>query len=70
MRAKFFSEMVIDVIAGAELLRQAGADADRLAVAEAFIRRRAIVDAALARRIEENHEGRMARDAMLLGLDA
>ncbi|MDH3199226.1 MAG: acyl-CoA dehydrogenase family protein, partial [Candidatus Krumholzibacteria bacterium] len=69
-RAKLLSEMVIDVIAGTELLRQVDADPGRLAVAESFVRRRAIVDEALARRIEENHEGRMARAAQVLGLDA
>jgi len=69
MRAKVLSELVIDVIAGTELLRQAEGDADRLAVAESFVRRRAIVGEALARRIEENHEGRMARDARVLAVD-
>jgi hypothetical protein len=69
MRAKVLSEMVIDVIAGAELLRQATADAGQLAVAETFLRRRAILSEALGRRIEENQEGRMARDAKILGLD-
>jgi alkylation response protein AidB-like acyl-CoA dehydrogenase len=69
MRAKILAEMVIDVIAGAELLRQAKDDPERLALAESFVRRRAIVDEALARRIEENQEGRMARDARILGLE-
>jgi len=70
MRAKVLAELVIDLIAGAELLRQVGADPDRLAVAESFIRRRAIVGEALARRIEENQDGRMARAAAVLGIDA
>jgi hypothetical protein len=69
MRAKVLSEMVIDVIASAELLRQAKADPERLPLAESFVRRRAIVSEALDRRIEENHEGRMARDARVLGLE-
>ncbi len=70
MRAKLVAEMVIDVIAGAELLRQAGTDPSRLDVAESFIRRRAIVDQALARRIAENAEGRLDRDARVLALEA
>jgi len=69
MRAKVLSEMVIDVIAGAELLRQAKGRPDHLAVAESFVRRRAIIGEALARRIEENHEGRMARAAQVLGIE-
>ncbi|HKJ23348.1 MAG TPA: acyl-CoA dehydrogenase family protein [Myxococcota bacterium] len=69
MRAKVLSEMVIDVIASAELLRQAKADPGRLTLAESFVRRRAIVSEALGRRIDENQEGRMARDAQVLGLD-
>lgn len=69
MRAKVLSEMVIDVIAGAELLRQVKGDPDRLAIAETFVRRRAIIGEALSRRIEENHEGRIARDAKILGLE-
>jgi alkylation response protein AidB-like acyl-CoA dehydrogenase len=70
MRAKVLSEMVIDVLASAELLRQAGADASRIDLAESFIRRRMIVGQSLARRIEENHEGRLARDIRVLGLEA
>ena len=69
MRAKVLAEMVIDVVAGTELLRQAkGGDAQRLAIAETFVRRRAIISESLARRIEENHDGRMARTARVLGI--
>jgi alkylation response protein AidB-like acyl-CoA dehydrogenase len=69
MRAKVLSEMVIDVIASSELLRQAVDDPERLAITESFVRRRAIVGEALARRIEENQEGRIARDARILGIE-
>jgi alkylation response protein AidB-like acyl-CoA dehydrogenase len=66
LRAKVIAEMVINVIAGAELLRQVGADPARLDVAEAWIRRRTIETEAMARRIRENHEGRLERDERIL----
>jgi len=65
MRAKLVTEMVIDVGASTELLHQAGADPDRLGLAEAYIRRRALETSHLARRIAENAEGRLERDDRL-----
>jgi hypothetical protein len=66
MRAKLMAQMVIDVAAATELLHQAGADAQRLDLAEAFILRRALDTEHAARRIEENAEGRAERDARVL----
>jgi 3-(methylthio)propanoyl-CoA dehydrogenase len=66
LRAKLLAEMVIDVLAATELLRQVGADATRLDLAESYVRRRRLQVELAARRIEENHEGRMDRDARLL----
>jgi alkylation response protein AidB-like acyl-CoA dehydrogenase len=66
LRAKLMAEMVIDVIAATELLKQAGADPSRLDLAEAFIRRRTLAVEHAARRIEENSEGTLERDARLL----
>jgi alkylation response protein AidB-like acyl-CoA dehydrogenase len=66
MRAKLMSQTVIDIIAGAELLKQAKADPARRDVAESFIRRRMIEAESVARRIEENMEGRFERDARIL----
>jgi hypothetical protein len=66
LRAKLLAEMVIDVLAATELLRQVGAAPERLDVAEAFIRRRALETETTARRIQENHAGRLDRDARLL----
>jgi hypothetical protein len=60
------AEMVINAKCGAELLRQVGADAVRLDLAEAFIRRRVIESEAIAKRIEQNHVGRLERDARIL----
>jgi alkylation response protein AidB-like acyl-CoA dehydrogenase len=67
LRARMLAEMVIDVIAATELLQQAGVDPSRLDLAEAFVRRRALAVEHAGRRIEENAEGRLARDARLLG---
>ncbi len=58
--------MVIDVITAAELLKQAGADPDRIHIAEAFIRRRSFAIEDKARRIEENAEGRLELDRLAL----
>lgn len=66
LRAKMIAELVIDALAGTELLRQVGAEPSRLDVAEAFVRRRMIEAEAKARRIRENHEGRIERDERIL----
>ena len=66
MRAKLMAEMVIDVTAATELLQQAGADPSRLDIAEAFIIRRALEIDYTGRRIQENAEGRLERDARVL----
>jgi hypothetical protein len=66
MRAKLLAEMVIDVAAATELLHQAGSDPARLDVAEAFIVRRFLGVEHAGRRIEENFEGRLDRDARIL----
>jgi alkylation response protein AidB-like acyl-CoA dehydrogenase len=66
LRAKMIAEMAINVIAGTELLRQAGADASRIDLAEAFVRRRMLETDAMARRIRENQEGRVQRDERIL----
>lgn len=66
LRAKMIAEMVIDVLAGTELLRQVGADPGRLDLAEAFVRRRMIEVEAEARRIRENQAGRIERDERIL----
>jgi len=66
LRAKLIAEMVINVIAAAELLRQVGADPARLDLAEAFVRRRMLETETMARRIRENHKGRLERDERIL----
>jgi alkylation response protein AidB-like acyl-CoA dehydrogenase len=66
LRAKMMAEMLIDAVAGTELLHQAGIDPARMDLAEAFVRRRTIEIEAMARRIEENHAGRLERDARIL----
>ncbi|HSJ97200.1 MAG TPA: acyl-CoA dehydrogenase family protein, partial [Myxococcota bacterium] len=66
LRAKMIAEMVIDVLAAAELLRQVGTDPARLDLAEAFVRRRMVEAEAKARRIRENHKGRLERDERIL----
>jgi alkylation response protein AidB-like acyl-CoA dehydrogenase len=66
LRAKMIAEMVIDVLAATELLRQVDADAARIDVAEAFVRRRMVEAEAKARRIRENHKGRLERDERIL----
>jgi alkylation response protein AidB-like acyl-CoA dehydrogenase len=66
LRAKMIAEMVINVIAATELLRQVGADPTRLDLAEAFVRRRMLETDAMARRIRENQKGRLERDERIL----
>jgi alkylation response protein AidB-like acyl-CoA dehydrogenase len=70
LRAKLLAEMVIDVLAATELLRQVGADSSRLDLAESFVRRRMLQVESAARRIEENHQGRVDRDARVLAARA
>jgi alkylation response protein AidB-like acyl-CoA dehydrogenase len=66
LRAKMLAQMVIDVAAATELLHQAGADADRLDLAQAFIMRHHLETEHIGRRIAENAEGRVALDARVL----
>jgi len=66
MRAKLMSETVIDVIAGAELLKQAKIDPRRSDIAASFIRRRMLEAESVARRIEEEAGGRFERDSRIL----
>jgi alkylation response protein AidB-like acyl-CoA dehydrogenase len=66
LRAKLLTEMVIDVIASCELLQQVAADPDRLDIAESFISRRAIKADYLNRRIAENADGVLERNARLV----
>jgi len=66
LRAKLLTEMVIDVIASCELLEQVAVDRDRLDIAESFIGRHAIKADYLNRRIAENVEGVLERDARLV----
>jgi alkylation response protein AidB-like acyl-CoA dehydrogenase len=66
MRAKLLAQMVIDVTAATELLHQAGVDPSRLDLAEAFIAKRFLDVEHAGRRIEENSEGRLERDARVL----
>jgi alkylation response protein AidB-like acyl-CoA dehydrogenase len=66
LRAKNIAEMLINAKAASELLRQVGADETRIDLAEAFIRRRMIENEAIARRIEQNHKGRLERDERIL----
>jgi alkylation response protein AidB-like acyl-CoA dehydrogenase len=66
MRARLLAEMVIDVAAATELLHQAGADPARRDLAEAFVLRHFLDVEHAGRRIEENAEGRLERDARVL----
>jgi hypothetical protein len=68
LRAKLLARMVISVGAATELLHQAGADPERRALAEAYIARHGLEVDHLARRIEENAEGRVESDARVLAL--
>ena len=66
MRAKLMAETVIDVIAGAELLKQAKIDPRRSDIAASFILRRMLEAESVARRIEEEAGGRFERDSRIL----
>jgi len=66
LRAKLMAQMVIDVAAATELLHQVGADPARIDVAESFIMRRFLETEHASRRIEENAEGLLERDARVL----
>ena len=66
LRAKLLAEMVIDVIASCELLKQAGAATERLGLAESFIRRRMLDAEHMDRRIQQNAKGRLESDEQLL----
>jgi hypothetical protein len=66
LRSRLLSEMVIDVGVATELLHQAGADAERLDLAATFIRRRSLEVQHTGRRIAENVEGRVERDARIV----
>jgi alkylation response protein AidB-like acyl-CoA dehydrogenase len=66
MRAKLLAQMVIDVTAATELLRQVAIRPERRDIAEAFIRRRYLETEHAARRIEENAEGHLERDDRLM----
>ena len=65
-RAKLVAEMVIDVIAATELLKQAGADASRIDIAHAFARRRMLEVEHKMERITQLQEGRTERDIRIL----
>lgn len=65
-RAKLMAETVIDVIAGAELLKQAAVDGSRRDIAEAFIRRRMLEAASVSRRIEDGAGSRFESDARIV----
>jgi alkylation response protein AidB-like acyl-CoA dehydrogenase len=67
LRAKLVAEMVINLIAASELLQQAQADPSRRDLAEAFVIRRMLENELGARRIAQNHAGRLERDARILG---
>jgi alkylation response protein AidB-like acyl-CoA dehydrogenase len=69
MRAKLMAEMVINLISASELLLQAKVDPRRRDLAEAFVIRRMLETEHAARRIAENHEGRIERDGRILALD-
>jgi hypothetical protein len=66
LRAKLLAQMVIDVIASAELLKQAGADPSRLDIAASFVRRRMLEAEHFGRRIDENAAGRLELDARVV----
>jgi hypothetical protein len=66
LRAKLLAEMVIDVIASCELLKQAGAAPERLGLAESFIRRRMLDAEHMDQRIQQNAKGRLESDEHLL----
>jgi hypothetical protein len=55
------------MIAASELLQQAQADPSRRDHAEAFVIRRMLENELGAKRIAQNHAGRLERDARILG---
>jgi alkylation response protein AidB-like acyl-CoA dehydrogenase len=65
-RAKLMAETVIDVIAGAELLKQAAVDGSRRDIAESFIRRRMLEAASVSRRIQDGASGRFESDTRIV----
>jgi alkylation response protein AidB-like acyl-CoA dehydrogenase len=65
-RAKLMAETVIDVIAGAELLKQAAVDDSRRDIAESFIRRRMLEAASVSRRIEDGAGSRFEIDTRIV----
>jgi alkylation response protein AidB-like acyl-CoA dehydrogenase len=65
-RAKLMAETVIDVIAGAELLKQAAVDGSRRDIAESFIRRRMLEAASVSRRIEDGAGSRFEVDTRIV----
>ncbi|MGH0029027.1 MAG: acyl-CoA dehydrogenase family protein [Myxococcota bacterium] len=66
LRAKLMAEMVINVIAATELLKQVGHDPSRIDLAHAFVTRRMLDVEGKANRIQQNIDGRLERDARLL----
>jgi len=66
LRAKFLTEMVIDVIASCELLEQVAVDRDRLDIAESFIARHTIKADYLNRRIADYSDALLERNARLI----
>jgi hypothetical protein len=66
LRAKVVAEMVINLVAASELLQQAHADPARRDLAEAFVIRRMLENELGAKRIAQNHAGRLERDARIL----
>ncbi len=60
------AEMVVNVISGTELLRQAAADASRHDLAAAFILRRVLDTGHMGRRICENTEGQLERASRIV----
>jgi alkylation response protein AidB-like acyl-CoA dehydrogenase len=66
LRAKLMAEMVINVISGTELLRQAAVDASRHDLATAFILRRMLDTEHMGRRVRENTEGQLERASRII----
>jgi alkylation response protein AidB-like acyl-CoA dehydrogenase len=67
LRAKLVAEMVINLVTASQLLRQAQADPAWRDLAEAFVIRRMLENELGAKRIAQNHAGRLERDARILG---
>jgi hypothetical protein len=67
LRAKVVAEMVINLVAASELLLQARVDPGRRDLAEAYVIRRMLDNELGAKRIAQNHAGRLERDARILG---